>query len=387
MPSISFADLSSMGADQLTTVLSQEPEVAARWLAAAAKYGIVEAQTAYAQLLLDGRGVARDPKEAFAWFSVAAGAGSLEAINMVGRCLELGWGVPAHPGAAAGHFRRAAEKDYDWAQYNLANLLARGVGVPRDPEEAFAWYARAARQGHAKSMNLVGRFLEEGWAGRADPGAALDWYRRAAEGGDFRGQFNYGMELANRGQVEAALGWLRRAAATGTPGFLRSMAKALGPHPEFRSVALQALARCCDGGGAEDFFAYGRALSEEPGADPARARHWLRLARTAGHPEAGPLLRRLVRAERSRWRLPLGRAAATGFGSWVRGLRLGAWSGAHRCIAGGVTITEMLDVRRKFRASRVLRLILSRGNGASLKQAGFSHQWHGAPPPPPSSPS
>ena len=304
-PRISFAELSSMGAEQLTAVLSQEPEVAAGWLAAAAKYGIVEAQTAYAQILLDGRGVARDPMEAFAWFSVAAGAGSLEAINMVGRCLELGWGVPADPEAAAGHFRRAAEKGYGWAQYNLANLLARGVGLPRDPEEAFAWYACAARQGHAKSMNLVGRFLEEGWAGRADPGAALDWYRRAAEGGDFRGQFNYGIELANRGQVEAALDWLGRAAATGTPGFLRSMAKALGPHPRLRSVAIQALARCCDGGTAEDFFAYGRALSEEPGADPARARHWLRLARAAGHREAGPLLRRLARAERSRWRAPL----------------------------------------------------------------------------------
>jgi uncharacterized protein len=300
---IPFHAFAGMEAADIAAVLAGDPATAAEWLASAAKYGIVEAQTAYAQLLLDGRGVARDPAAAFAWFSVAAGAGSLDAVNMVGRCHELGWGVPTDPVAAAGHYRRAAERGLDWAQYNLANLLARGAGVPRDPREAFAWYLRAARAGHAKSMNLVGRFLEEGWAGRADPAAAREWYRLAAEGGDFRGQFNHGTVLARQGCSDAAAEWFRRAAATGTPGFLRSMAEALGghPHPGVRAAALAALARCRENGAKADaLFANGGGLAEDAGAARAETRRWLWRARAAGHPDAGAPLRRFAQPEARR---------------------------------------------------------------------------------------
>lgn len=297
-PPIQFAALHGKTRTELALLLGGDPSDAARWLAVAARYGVPQAQTAYAQFLLDGRGTIQNPYAAFRWFLAAASAGSLDAVNMVGRCHEHGWGTRADPAEAARHYRAAAEQGLDWGQYNLAGLLARGAGVPRDRRQALDWYLRAARQGHAKSMNLVGRFLEEGWEVPADPAGADVWYRRAAEGGDFRGQFNHAAGLARLGRTAEAAAWFRRAAEDGTLGFLRSMARALEGHsaPELREVAVFALARCCESREAEDLVAYGRALLRSP--DPAAALPWLRRAAAAGHPEARALLRR---AARPRW--------------------------------------------------------------------------------------
>lgn len=287
----SYSAIASLDQAGLQALLDNDPKAAASLLAAAARYGVVEAQLAYAQCLLDGRGVAQDRAAAFAWFGVAAAARSVEACNMLGRCHELGWGTPADPARAAEHYRQAAEAGLDWGQYNLANLLLRGAGLAEDRAAAFAWYRRAAAQGHAKSMNLLGRFLEEGWIGPADPAAALLWYRRAAEGGDFRGQFNYGTLLARQGEAAAAAAWFSRAAATGSRDFLRSMARALAGQPGFRAPCLLALRRCAAAGDPADAVVLARTLLEGDAAERQEARDWLRRARAAGHPDAATLLR------------------------------------------------------------------------------------------------
>lgn len=285
-PPLSYAQITGKSPEELARLLDGDPAEAARLLGAAARYGVVEAQAAYAQLLLDGRGLKRDPEAAYRWFAIAAGAGLLDATNMLGRCHELGWGVPADTVQAAKHYRDAAQRGLDWGQYNYANLLARGAGVAQDRDEALLWYRRAADQGHAKSMNLVGRFVEEGWGGvAADPVAAADWYRRAAEGGDFRGQFNHGSVLARRGEVEEAAVWFRKAAATGTLGFLRSMAAHLAQQPVagLRAIGIEVLARCLESGEPADLFAYGSALVDQ---DPVASRQWISKAAALGHAQA-----------------------------------------------------------------------------------------------------
>ena len=100
------------------------PSEAARLLKAAALYGLVEAQTLFGQMLLDGHGVARDQAAAANWFAIAAGAGHPPACNMLGRCSERGWGLPVDLPRAAACYRQAAEAGLDWGQYNLASLLA-----------------------------------------------------------------------------------------------------------------------------------------------------------------------------------------------------------------------------------------------------------------------
>ncbi len=288
----SFAEIIACPAEEMARILGGDPVEAARWLGAAARYGVVEAQNAYAQLLLDGRGVPRDANAASAWFEVAANAGSVDARNMLGRCHELGWGAPADPGRAAACYREAAEQGLDWAQYNLANLLARGSGVARDRAAALAWYRRAAAQNHAKSLNLVGRFLEEGWSVPADPVAAREHYRRAAEGGDFRGQFNHASSLLRQGEPEAAEPWFRRAAATGTLGFLRGMAGFLEAQPQaaLHGIAREARACCAATGEPADLFAHGRGLLV---VDRAAARRFLRRSAALGHRPAAQALSRL----------------------------------------------------------------------------------------------
>lgn len=242
---IRFADLCALSAEELTAKLAGPPQAVAHLLYAAARFGLVEAQAALGQILLDGRGMPRDCRAAANWFRIAAEAGYVPAINMLGRCCELGWGMPIDLPRAAACYRRAAEAGLDWGQYNFANMLLRGRGVACDRRKALALYWRAAEQNHAKSINMVGRFIEEGWEMPADPRVAVRWYRRAAEGGDFRGQYNLASVLAACGDVAAAETWLHRAMENATVEFLTLMSSRLAksPDPRLRRAGALAAAR------------------------------------------------------------------------------------------------------------------------------------------------
>lgn len=228
-----FAELQAMPPAQRSAALAGPDR--AGWLEAASRYGLLEAQLLLAQHLLD----AGDAQQAFAWFGAAAASGNPAAVNMVGRCHERGWGVPSDPAEAARHYRRAAERGLDWAQDNLANLLLQGRGVPQDRGQAFALYRRAAGQGHAKSLNMLGRCYEEGWERLPDRGRAARCYAAAAAGGDFRGQFNLALMLAEQGRPEDACAWLARAFRQGSPDFLHDAVARLraSPDPALRAWA------------------------------------------------------------------------------------------------------------------------------------------------------
>jgi uncharacterized protein len=240
--SIGFTALRDLSGEEFAQKLTGPPEEVARWLVVAAKYGLVEAQAALGQILLDGRGVERDRHAAAGWFAIASAAGHAPATNMLGRCCEHGWGMAADLGRAAALYRCASDADLDWGHDNLANLLLRGRGVARDRRQALALYRRAAGQGHAKSINMVGRCIEEGWEMPADSVAAIEWYRRAAEGGDFRGQYNLASVLAAQGDIAPAEAWLRRAMETATADFLGIMSARLAGSAEPRLRRVGAMA-------------------------------------------------------------------------------------------------------------------------------------------------
>jgi TPR repeat protein len=241
-----FSQLQALQPAEMRALLAADPVQAAEAIAAAARYGLVEAQTIYGQMLLDGTSVKRDPVAALQWFAAAAGGRHAEAMNMAGRCHELGWGTEIDLAQAARWYGQAALCGYDWGQFNLANLLLHGLGVARDRKRALAWYRLAAQQGHAKAMNLVGRFHDEGWELPSNPQLAFDWYRKSAEAGDFRGQYNYATCLLRHGQLDVACDWLRRAVSHGSVDFLTAMASALSgaPDPRLREIARNARARC-----------------------------------------------------------------------------------------------------------------------------------------------
>ncbi len=243
--SLYFSRLKSLSDEQWRAALAESPESAARWVYAAATYGVIDAQLLWAQMQLDGYGTTHDPDGAFRWFEIAARSRKPEALNMLGRCYERGWGVAVDFERAAACYRDAAEKSYDWAQFNLACLMLDGKGVARDPDAAFDLLMRAATQGHVKSFNLIGCCHEHGWGCPADIATAIQWYHRGAEGGDFRGQYRYGQMLLERGMVEDGLSWLRRAIDNAPVEFCRHLAGDLLSHaePGIRALGARAKAR------------------------------------------------------------------------------------------------------------------------------------------------
>ncbi len=222
MPEITAEDVARTTPEELARLMAGPPEGFAPWIRAAAQAGLLEAQAIYAQMLLDGSGVAVDQVEALAWFKRAAQADHLMSINMVGRCYENGWGTPADSQVAAYWFRIAAERGLDWGLYNYAHQFAAGRGgVEKDMARAYALYRQAADMGHIKSIGVVGRFHENGEIVAQDIDQAFECYQRAAEGGDFRGMFHYARLLHARGRTQDALEWFARVPATATPAFMR----------------------------------------------------------------------------------------------------------------------------------------------------------------------
>lgn len=219
-----IAEINALGGDEIARRLSGSPEAVADFVRAAAAAGSAEAQAAYGQLLLDGRGVAADARAAFDWFVRAAAQGHVAAINMVGRCHDLGWGTPVDKARAAAAFHAAARRGLDWGMYNYATALALGAGVPLDRPAALTWFEKAAALGNAKAVNFIGSFHEDGWVGPRDMARAAACYARAAAGGDFRGQFNHARMLADTGAVDDALDWLGRAWTGGNPRFRGQLA-------------------------------------------------------------------------------------------------------------------------------------------------------------------
>ena len=209
--------------EDLRARLAGDLEQATALLKAGAEAGLPEAQAAYGQTLLDGRGVEPDLAEALRWFRLAAATGHLMAINMVGRCFEKGWGVAEDRAEAARWYARAAEGGLDWGMYNYGSALALGAGVAKDERAALGWFQRSGALGHAKSINFVGTFHEEGRLTPRDMDKAAQCYARAAEGGDFRGQFNHARLLAEAGRIDEALSWIERAAAMASPAFRARM--------------------------------------------------------------------------------------------------------------------------------------------------------------------
>jgi TPR repeat protein len=68
---IAFQTLRDLPKDELAVRFSSSPEDAAASIASAARYGLVEAQLLFGQILLDGSGTPRDPAAAVLWFGAA----------------------------------------------------------------------------------------------------------------------------------------------------------------------------------------------------------------------------------------------------------------------------------------------------------------------------
>ncbi len=226
-----YSDLRGLTDDEWRMALSESPEKAARVVYAAAVYGNIDAQLYWAQMLLDGYAERADHDAAFRWFEIAAKSRRPDAVNMLGRCYERGWGVPIDLAKAAACYRDAAAQGHDWAQFNLACLMMEGLGTARDPNAAFQLFNKAAQQNLVKSFHMVGQCHEHGIGCVRDFAEATRWYRRSAEGGDFRGQFRYGLLLFDAGRIEDAVAWVQMSIENCPAPLRPTLAAELRSHP------------------------------------------------------------------------------------------------------------------------------------------------------------
>ena len=80
----------------------------------------------------------------------------------------------------------------------LARLYYHGRGTGRDYREALRWYRIAADKGSPAAMSMIGYMYSNGRGVSEDKKAGLKWYRKSAELGDYRGQYNVGINLVGR---------------------------------------------------------------------------------------------------------------------------------------------------------------------------------------------
>jgi TPR repeat protein len=171
----------SQGAYRLGDVLLQPnaPEAQLKagfdWLLVAAHRGHALAQTALAQALRDGAGVAVDEKLAKVWFREAADRGNIAAQHERANIDEAAGNIEQ-----ANQWRLAAAKaGYIPAQITIAEQCQ---DANADPSCAAHWYAAAARGGNAYAQYHMGLLSESGEGVPLDINQARQWYAMAAQG-------------------------------------------------------------------------------------------------------------------------------------------------------------------------------------------------------------
>lgn len=108
-----------------------------------------------AQLLRQGKGVAKDVDKAFDLYKEAAEKGFVTAMANVAEMYLSGEGTEKDPKEAAVWYARAATAGLSLAQVKLADMYDQGIGVERDPARSRALLERAARNGYGPARTRL----------------------------------------------------------------------------------------------------------------------------------------------------------------------------------------------------------------------------------------
>ena len=132
--------------------------VAAERAKTSAEKGDAVAQFRYAEMLRDGRSVAKNVKEAVKWTRKAADAGHAPAQCQMGLFYMNGLGVDRNEDKAVEWLTKAAAQNHLQAQYNLGIYYARFT----DKESvrlAIKWLNEAAKQDYADAQFNLAKLL------------------------------------------------------------------------------------------------------------------------------------------------------------------------------------------------------------------------------------
>lgn len=147
------------------------------------------AQFRYAEMLRDGRGVAKNVREAVTWT------------------------------------RKAADGDLAAAQCQMGLFYMNGIGVARDEDKAVEWLRKAAAQNHAQAQYNLGIYYAK-FTDKEAVRLAVKWLKKAVEQDYADAQFNLAQLYLNphhpasreQSAGRRAISLLSRAAARGHAG-------------------------------------------------------------------------------------------------------------------------------------------------------------------------
>ena len=156
---------------------------------AAAAKGDAAAQFRYAEMLRDGRGVAKDMREAVTWT------------------------------------RKAADGGLAAAQCQMGLFYMNGIGVGRDEDKAVEWLGKAAAQNHMQAQYNLGIHYAK-FSDREAQRLAVKWLKEAVKGDSADAQYNLAQLYLNphhpasreQGAGRHAIALLSRAATQGHAG-------------------------------------------------------------------------------------------------------------------------------------------------------------------------
>ena len=153
---------------------------------ALAEKGDASAQFRYAEMLRDGRGVAKNVKEAVKWTRKAAEAGHAPAQCQMGLFYMNGLGVDLDEDKAVEWLNKAAAQNHAQAQYNLGIYYAK-FSDEKAQRLAMKWLNEAVKQDYADAQfNLAQLYLNPHHPASRKQGAggrAIALLRRAAAQG------------------------------------------------------------------------------------------------------------------------------------------------------------------------------------------------------------
>ena len=151
-----------------------------------AEKGDTAAQFRYAEMLRDGRGVAKNIREAVTWTRKAAEDGLAAAQCQMGLFYMNGLGVDHDEDKAVEWLNKAAAQHYAQAQYNLGIYYAKFFDR-ESVRQAVKWLNEAAKQDYADAQyNLAHLYLNPHHPASREQGAgrrAIALLRRAAAQG------------------------------------------------------------------------------------------------------------------------------------------------------------------------------------------------------------
>ena len=156
---------------------------------AAAEKGDASAQFRYAEMLRDGRGMAKNVREAVMWT------------------------------------RKAADAGHAPAQCQMGLFYMNGLGIDRDEDKAVEWLAKAAAQNHTQAQYNLGIYYAK-FSDREASLLAVKWLKEAVKGDSADAQYNLAQLYLNphhpasreRDASRRAISLLTRAAARGHVG-------------------------------------------------------------------------------------------------------------------------------------------------------------------------